>query len=741
VPSRPGAHLGRNTQRRNPVTPGNVLPKLAALRGHMTATTTATRSPRTDAGHRADIQGLRAVAVIVVVVFHLWPHALPGGYVGVDVFFVVSGFLITTHLVREVERTGTVSLPRFWARRARRLLPASLTVLLVTACAIWLVAPAGAVGRFLGEVVASAAYLENVALAGSSVDYLAAEAAPSPVQHFWSLSAEEQFYLVWPLLIVAAVGVGCRMRPASRGASPRLSIGLILGIVVAASFAWSVVYTLRDPSPAYFLATTRAWEFGAGGLLAVATPALANRFSGDSSGAGRSAVAWGGLAAIVSAAVAYGAATPFPGWAAALPVLGTLAVIAAAPTGRCAPTRMLALGPVQRVGDLSYGIYLWHWPLLVLTPLWLGRGLSLGDGLLLAMASVALAAATERWVENPIRKGVLSARKPRVTFAAMAGAMAVAVILPLSTLGIAADRLAAEQHRVEALVKEGPECLGAAALDRADCVTGESVAAVIPDPSLAEASPERCISGIRSADLKVCVYGAPADRSKRTLALVGDSHAEQWLPALAELATQRTWTLVVIAKSSCPFGPDRRFEEDMSPEVLTEMNDSCASWNDQALTRLGEHPEVSALITAARARNAVVADASDTDWQDTASREYRERWTALPSTIEHVVVLRDTPRMNADYLPCLAESGADAAERCAVERSEAIDRDPAAEAAAGSANPRVGVVDLTEYFCPDGLCRPVIGGVLAYRDSHHISWVYASTLVPFLAEEIDAHIA
>jgi hypothetical protein len=404
-------------------------------------------------------------------------------------------------------------------------------------------------------------------------------------------------------------------------------------------------------------------------------------------------------------------------------------VIAAAPTGRFAPTRMLALSPMQRVGDLSYGIYLWHWPLLVLTHCGSAEAF-------LAMASVVLAAATERWVESPIRNGVLSVRKPRVTFAAMDAAVTVTVILPLPTLGIAAGRLAEEQHRVEAPVKEGPECPGAAALDREDCATAES-AAVIPDPSLAEASPERCISGIRSADMKICVYGAPADRSKRTLALVGDSHAEQWLPALAELATQRTWTLVVLAKSSCPFGPDRRFEDDMSPEVLTEMNDSCASWNDQALTWLGEHPEVNVLITAARARNPVVADASDTDWQDTASREYGERWTALPSTIEHVVVLRDTPRMNADYLPCLAESSEDAAESCAVERTVAIDRDPAAQAAAGSANPRVGVIDLTEHFCPDGLCRPVIGGVLAYRDSHHISWVYASTLVPFLAEEID----
>jgi peptidoglycan/LPS O-acetylase OafA/YrhL len=696
--------------------------------------------PRADAGHRADIQGLRALAVILVVAFHLWPDVLPGGYVGVDVFFVLSGFLITSHLLREMERTGTVSLAGFWARRARRLLPASLTVLIVTVGGIWLVAPAGAIGRFLGEVMASAVYLENIALAGSSVDYLAAGAAPSPVQHFWSLSAEEQFYLVWPLLILAAAAasrwLGSR-RPGS--GSVRRRIGLTLGVVVAASLAWSVIYTAMDPAPAYFLATTRAWEFGAGGLLAVATPALTGRLAQRDAPVVRPVVAWGGLVAIALAAVIYGPSTPFPGWAAALPVLGTLLVIAAEkPTGRYAPTGILALGPVQRLGDLSYGIYLWHWPLLVLLPLALGRILSVVDALIVAGASVALAAATERWVENPIRRGGLSAQRPRYTFAAVAAAMVVAVVLPLSTLGIAGERLTAEQERVKALVDANPGCLGAAALDGDGCAKIEPVAAVIPDPSLADASPEHCITDIRSADLTVCSYGAPADGATRTVALVGDSHAEQWLPAFSDLAAERNWRLVVLAKSSCPFGPDKRFERDLSAEVLAVMNDSCATWNDEALSWLAGHPEVSVLFTAARARNAVVADDSDDDWRDTAIRQYQERWAELPSTVERVVVLRDTPRMRDDYLSCLADAGEDVAGSCAVGVPEALDRDPAAEAAASSSDPRVGVIDLTGYFCPDGLCRPVIGGVLAYRDTHHISWVYASTLVPFLAEQIDA---
>ncbi|MFU8946970.1 acyltransferase family protein [Mycetocola zhadangensis] len=619
----------------------------------------------TRAAHRRDIQGLRAVAVVLVVVFHLWPDRLPGGYMGVDVFFVLSGFLITSHLLREVERTGTVSLPSFWARRARRLLPAALTVLVVTVCAIWLVAPAGTIGRFLVEVMASAGYVENLVLASSAVDYLAAEAAPSPVQHFWSLSAEEQFYLVWPVLILVAVAVPGRLRVSGSGS--RCAIGAVLTVVVTSSLIWSEVFTVRDPAPAYFLATTRAWEFGAGGLLAVVMPGVAAHL-----GLGwprtRAMTAWLGLAAIAGAAVAFGPNTPFPGWAALLPVLGTVAVLAAAePDTRAAPTRLLALRPVQRLGDLSYGIYLWHWPLIVLVPLVLGRALTVGDALAAIVATVALAAATERWVEKPVQTGVLASRRPRATFVAVAAAMAVVILIPWSTQGAAQDRLVAEQGRVEDLVDDNAGCLGAAALDTDSCGTVQLASAVIPDPSLAEASPDRCIANIRSPEMTVCSYGAAEGTGVRTLALVGDSHAEQWLPALAELATDRNWTVFVLAKSSCPFGPERRFEKNMSPEVLAEMNASCADWNRQVQSWFAEHPSVDTVLTATRARNAVWAEDGDPDWRATAIRQYRQAWAALPSTVTAVLVLRDTPRMRDDYLACLAETGSDAADVCAVD--------------------------------------------------------------------------
>lgn len=681
-------------------------------------------------GRRADIQGLRALAVGLVLVFHLWPALLPGGFVGVDVFFVVSGFLITSHLLSELRRTGTISLPGFWARRARRLLPASLTVLAVTTVLAVAVAPVGLLGSYLSEIVASALYIENWSLAGKTVDYSAAEAPASPVQHFWSLSVEEQFYLLWPVLLLGAAAVA---RRAGRG---RTVVTGALGAVVAVSLVWCIVCTARDGAAAYFVTTTRAWEFGLGGLLAAVLPWAATGPAPLSGRAARAVLAWSGLAAILAAAVMFGESTAFPGAAALLPCLGTVAVLAARqPEARWAPTRLLAVRPVQGLGDLSYSVYLWHWPLIVLAPAALGRALGPIDLWAIAGASIALAWLTATYIEQPVRSGAFARRLPRVTFVSAAAGMAVVVSAAAGGLAATTERLAAEQSRVEALVEEAPECLGAAAREEPErCEAQAAEMQPMPDAALAAASPERCIADLRDADLRVCTYGE--EDGRQTVALLGDSHAEQWLPALQAVAAERDWRLVVLAKSSCAFGPDQRIEEDSSPEVLEQMNSSCRDWNERALAWLEQHPEVSTVFTSTRARNRVVAE-DGRSWQQTAIDQYHERWQELPESIDRVVVLRDTPRMPVDVLACVTAAGADAAGTCSVPVDDALARDPVAEAALTASGDRVVLLDLSDYFCSDGSCAPVVGGVLAYRDSHHMSWVFARTLAPYLGERID----
>lgn len=683
---------------------------------------------------------------------------MPGGFVGVDVFFAISGFLITAHLLREIEVSGTVRLGRFWARRARRLLPAALTVLMATLLACWLLAPVGDLPRFVRETVWSTLYIENWALAGSSVDYLAAEAAPSPVQHFWSLSVEEQFYVGWPLLLLASAWVSARAlrrssdRPRSSPQALRAGMAVALGSVFVASLLWSVVSTAQDPSPAYFATTTRAWEFAAGGLLAVLVARAP--MSAPVAVPVRAAVAWVGLAAVVTAAFAFSETTPFPSSSAALPVVGTLAVIwAAVPVARSSPTALLAMRPVQWLGDRSYAVYLWHWPVLVVGGFVLSRSASPLDLLIMLAVTLVLAEATTRWIEGPVRFDVGAAWRPGRVLGAAAAAMSIVLVAAALVLPGAEARVVAEQVRIEQLVAAPPSCFGAAELlDAASCdgeddagsdpdvdptsvVDVEARSAIVPDPSLADAPPERCITDIRSAQFEVCAYGASAAEATRTVALVGDSHAEQWLPAFVAAAEAGGWRLLVAAKSSCPFSGAERTEPALSSEVLAEMRAGCLSWNEDVLGLLTEQPSIDTVVVSARGRNPVVAPDGER-WQDVAAAAYAERWAEIPATVEHIVVLRDTPTMAEDVLTCVRDE-VDPGSACARDRTDALVDDPQFDAAVESDDRRVRPLDLTDALCAADECSPVIGDVLAYRDSHHLSWVYAATLGPAVRDALD----
>lgn len=713
----------------------------------MSMTGTATRRSGTPTRTtRLDIQGLRAIAVGLVLVYHLVPGSLPGGYIGVDMFFVISGFLITGHLIREAEATGRIDLPRFWARRAKRLLPAALLVLVVTLAGVWLFAPLGVRPAFLTQIAASAGYVQNWVLAAQAVDYHAAEAQASPVQHYWSLSVEEQFYFVWPLITVLAIVVARKLQRritarkvgevggAGGAASPAnfVKVFAILVIAIAvASLVCSIVMTAYNPASAYFITPTRAWEFAIGGIIACYPLVLGRRV--------RLAAVWIGLAGIAGSGAFLTSASAFPGWIALVPVVSTaLVILAAEPEGKWSPQRVLALRPMQWLGDVSYGVYLWHFPLIILLPYALGSRLGLLGMLTVVAATLVLAHLSKKYVEDPFRTGFSREWSNRRALIVTAAGAAVVLTIPLMSVSPAERQISDERYRVASIVEDPPECFGATALDSESGCEAVPEVTPVPDPAIADKAADRCISSREGDKVRVCEYGADAKTADRSIALIGDSHAEQWLTPLKRIAEEENWQLIVMAKASCPFTAAERDFISMGESRNEELREDCANWNKGVLDVLTDRPEIDTIITSAKSSNRVVAE-GDEDWRDAAADGYEKRWNEIPDSVERIIAVEDTPELSSDVIDCVTFEGNAAGTECALPEEDALGPDPLAEAAERS--DRADIISLRDYFVVDGESPPVIGGVLVYRDSHHVSWAYADMLADPLAKALQEVLA
>lgn len=654
---------------------------------------------------RPDIQGLRAVAVLTVLVFHVWPQALPGGYVGVDVFFVISGYLITGLLLRELERERTIGIARFYARRIRRLLPASTLVLVAVALLTFTLPPPQWRG-IAWEVIASALYFENWWLAAQSVNYLAADHPPGPLQHFWSLSIEEQFYFVWPLLMVATAALALR-----RGWNLRLALGLVLGTVFVVSLALSVYETNHAPQTAYFVSHTRFWELAMGGLLAVAGTRAAIR--GE---AAKIAAVTMGLAAILAAAWIYAAATAFPGYTALLPTLGTaLALMGGGAAARFAPNRLLDNRPAIWIGDLSYSIYLWHWPLIVFYRAWTGNVPGLWDGLALIAVSVGLAALTKHFVEDRLRENTSAPRVPR----SLAGGLS-SILLCLAAAG-SVFAVIENQRPGELTAQNYP---GAAALvDGAPVPAGLRVApplALVLD-DVAEAYSNGCHLGFVETEPRGCVYGS-SDGDFHVM-LIGDSHAANWLPTLQTLSETRGWRMTAHTKSACPMVLGK-----------LEKGPACWQWGENMVAEVArEKPDLVILATARD--NMIIGPGTRSERLPLLVKALRETVAALKETGTRVVVMRDTPRFAFDPPTCLSRDP-----QCQARMADAFPL-PDAMWRAFRDDPDVPLIDMTYAFCADGVCPMTIGNVTVWRDYHHFTATYARTLAPAFGRELDKAMA
>lgn len=670
------------------------------------------------------MQGLRAIAVLAVVLYHFWPARFSGGYVGVDIFFVISGFLITSHLMRELTATGTVRLGQFWARRARRLLPASLLVLLF--CAVVAMSPyltpTSALPNEVREILASTFYVENWYLALNSADYLNHGGDPTTVQHYWSLSLEEQFYVMWPLLMLLAAWIGVKF---FRGARRRAVI-TTLAVVSVVSFAFCVVFTITNPAPAYFVTFGRMWQFGVGAMIAL-VPMLRIR-----NAIGSFILGWAGVAVLVYVIFQFDGQTPFPGYMAVLPTLGAAAVIAASNAERWwYPTRVLAIRPAQFVGDISYSLYLWHWPLIIIAPSVPFWGLTIYHRVALLGICFVLAWLTKKFVEDPVRGWkVLTSRPARVTLWSSLAAMLVVAAVASTAWFVNASAYNAGFRAIQELQEDPPPCFGAASVLDPSCDTTDFGDTILPTPGFAgidRPQDEQCFVQLTDSRPVSCTFGSDDPDAPR-VALIGDSHAYQLLSTFERIADEEGWQLVTWFKGACPWN---------TTPLATPgaFGDACTEWREGVSAALDD-ADVDAVFTAAIATTPYSSAGYDSAY-DAAVAGYVDAWDQVLDQDIPVITVVDNPVWETDPNKCLRTR--DQTE-CVGARSDVlVADDPLRDAAAQRDS--VTLLDFTDVFCDGEECSPVVGGANVYRDQDHLTVTFADTLAPWYTEAIRERLA
>jgi peptidoglycan/LPS O-acetylase OafA/YrhL len=646
---------------------------------------------------KPEIQGLRAVGALLVATFHIWIGKVSGG---VDVFFVVSGYLILGSLIRQAERTGRIDLIAFAYRLSKRLLPAALFVVLAIVVASWLWLPQTRWDFVAKEAIASTLYLENWKLIRQAVDYLARDELPSPFQHYWAIAIQGQFYVIF------GVGLALYLYLALKARGHWASLVPALAAIFAGSLAYSVWLTSVDQPTAYFSTFTRLWEFALGGLLVVILQKLA---------LGRSlriALGWIGFAAVLSCGAVLQVSTVFPGYAALWPTLGACCIIAAGrPGSALGADTILASRPMAYLGDLSYSLYLWHWPVLIFyRAIFNETEAGLVAGFVILALSILLSAITQRFVEQPFIRLDRTTANPWPWLAtAAAGGMATLLVAGTwygYVVKVRSDELAAP---LDLKTHPGALAFPATATANSEPLRPSPLAA---RDDKASAYERGCHQSLGGNTLLTCVFG---DRDAETsIVIVGGSHSLMWLPAFEEFAARRKLKIVTMTKSSCPFS---------SSYVggFAEFKEQCALWNEQVLAKLQEMRPDAVFTIATRGFGP----------KEVIPQGYIDQWYKLAHSGIAVLAIRDTPWMDFDVAECVEVWGA-SAQACTRARKEMLAETNPIELSPDVMPSNVHYIDLTRYFCTESVCPPVAGNVLIYSDLNHISATYARTLSAML---------
>ncbi|MGA7297324.1 MAG: acyltransferase family protein [Rhodanobacteraceae bacterium] len=643
-------------------------------------------------GYRADIEGLRAIAILLVVACHAKVSWLSGGFVGVDVFYVLSGYLITGLLVQELLTTGQLRFANFYARRLRRLFPALLLMLVVCCVLARLLLPAIDQPEQASAAASAAVWLSNLHFAFSKLGYFSSGAETNLFLHTWSLGVEEQFYLLWPLLAALAM---LAWRAAKH---PPSSAGLkwFFGFVFVAGFLLSWYWSYSAPNLAFYMMPSRAWQFALGAMTFMMVGAPAFRpVAPESKGIWRVVSGWLGLGMILLAASLIDGNVTYPGTWALLPSVGAALVLASGPqSGTSGVGRLLSLRPMQMIGRVSYAWYLWHWPALLL-------GATLLDTqspwvrLLLVGISLLVAALSYHLVETPIRHNRKLLARPRLAVLAGVAVMALAGSLTLRWHQSAMRRMESPAQSVYA-----------AARDDAPAIY-----------------PMGCDNWYYSSRLNVCGFGEK--NGQHTAVVIGDSVALQWFPAYQRIFDRPGWRLLVVTKSSCPMVDAPIFYAKVGGIFKT-----CAKWRHKAIQAIATlEPDIVIL------GSSYTYDYSRTQWVEGTRHVLR----ALNGSAKRIYLMRSTPALPFNGPSCLAPrswlySALSTKTVCASPaNSSRNDRVYHwLQDAAGSFD-KVRTVDMIDHVCPNGVCHAKLDGQIVFRDDQHMTASFAASLAPVLA--------
>lgn len=646
--------------------------------------------------YRTEIEGLRTIATLLIAIYHVWLGRVSGG---VDVFFVLSGFLITMSLISKIESTGNIHFGDYLLGLAKRLFPLALTVILfITGLSIFLL-PRVQWDQTISHMFASTLFFENWRLSLDAVDYLAQDNVASPFQHFWSMSVQGQFYILWPCLIFAAYILAQKFLKTP----VRKTLLSVLLIVFILSLGYSIYITNVNQPWAYFDLLARFWEFSLGGIFAILLPYLSlNKWLSTFIG-------WIGLLIVCFTGVIIPVSDLFPGYIALLPIGGAILLILSAESStRFGVDKILGAKLFLFLGRYTYGFYLWHWPLLIFYKAYMDTStVPIGHGILILLVTFILSYVSTKFIETPIRKINVRRSKSKLVF--VLSLMLFSVLFVNISFNYFVEQEKA-QKPLEYNIQDYP---GALALQQNIQATNgveliPSMVNVKTDiPSFYD--DKKCFSN-RGAVVTKCSFGV-MDNPDYIIALVGGSHSGHWFPTLEILSEELNFQIDVYIRDGCRFTND-----DFGGQVTPE----CLSWNEKLMDVLIKDPPDLVFTTATLNK------------RDTVPIGYIGQWRRLEG-IAQIFAVRDNPRMAEDIPTCL-ERVSDPAE-CSVPRDQGVSEIVPWENTKGIPS-NVTFADLTDTFCDESRCYGVIGNIIVYRDKHHITAEYAKTLAPALREPL-----